>query len=130
MIEIYLQDELLKANGGFQCSRNVFEGVNHLQAITLCLISDVQGPVNSCPDKPLSALPSLQAVCVRCAALKDGERADSFKVKPFKRQKKLHECYKTKTTRGKEPWLLHVRRHGGEGDVAVCMCVLSICVSV
>lgn len=54
---------MLEAKGGFQSSLNGLEGVNHLQVISLCFISDVQGPVNSCPDKPLSAVPSLQAVC-------------------------------------------------------------------
>lgn len=59
------------------------ETVNSHNAITLWCILDVQGPVNSCPDKLLGSLPSLQIVCICTVYLGgtgDWERADSFKV--------------------------------------------------
>lgn len=41
-----------------------FGRVNPLKVISLRFISDVQGPMNSCPDKPPSVLPSLQTACM------------------------------------------------------------------
>ena len=83
---------MFKAKEGFQARLSGSEGVNHLQAISLCFISDVQGPVNSCPDKPLSALPSLQAVCSPRGAV-GWREFQGFKVKAFQ-QKTTDKCYK------------------------------------
>lgn len=110
---------MLKAKRGFQSSLNGLEGVNHLQVISLCFISDVQGPVNSCPDKPLSAVPSLQAVCM---PLKDGESVDSFKVKPFE-QKKMHECYKKKGTSRVGYTFVNMSSCAGVKEMLLCLCV-------